>query len=90
MEIGYDIISNERGKGYGTEAAQLIVDYLFLSKDIGRIQAITDVRNKPSQRVLEKTGFKREGTIRKSGFVRGAWTNAYLYSIIREEWREPK
>jgi RimJ/RimL family protein N-acetyltransferase len=90
MEIGYDVVPSERGKGYGTEATQLIVDYLFLSKDIQRIQAITDVRNKPSQRVLEKTGFQREGTIRKSGCVRGAWTHAYLYSILREEWKQPK
>jgi RimJ/RimL family protein N-acetyltransferase len=90
MEIGYEIIPDERGKGYGTEAAQLIVDYLFLSKDVARIQAITDVRNIASQRVLEKTGFQKEGTIRKSGFVKGKWTNAYLYSILREEWRQPK
>jgi len=90
MEIGYFIIPNERGKGYGTEAVQVIVDYLFLSKDIARIQAMTNTRNKMSQRVLEKTGFKKEGTVRKSAFVRGEWTNAYLYSIIREEWKDPK
>jgi RimJ/RimL family protein N-acetyltransferase len=30
MEIGYFIAPTERGKGYGTEAAQLMVDYLFL------------------------------------------------------------
>jgi len=90
LEIGYDIIPIKRGKGYGTEATQLIIDYIFLSKNLHRIQAITDVRNKPSQRVLEKTGFQREGTIRKSGYMRGAWTNAYLYSILREEWKEPR
>lgn len=90
MEIGYEIIPKERGKGYGTEAVQLMVDYLFLSKNIGRIQAITDTRNKASQRVLEKTGFSKEGTIRKSGYVKGAWSNAYLYSILREEWKKPK
>jgi RimJ/RimL family protein N-acetyltransferase len=90
MEIGYNLILNERGKGYGTEAVQLIVDYLFLSKDLLRVQAITDVRNKPSQRVLEKAGFQREGTIRKSGFVRGEVSNGYLYGIIREDWKEPK
>jgi RimJ/RimL family protein N-acetyltransferase len=39
------------------------VALLFLSKDIARIQAFTDVRNKASQRVLEKAGFKREGTM---------------------------
>jgi RimJ/RimL family protein N-acetyltransferase len=90
MEIDCDVIPTERGKGYGTEAAQLIIDYLFLSKTIERIQTITDTRNKASQRVLEKAGFQREGTIRRSGYVRGAWTNAYLYSLLREEWKEPR
>ena len=90
IEIGYDLVPNERGKGYGTEAVQIIVDYLFLSKDIARIQAITNVKNTVSQRVLEKVGFKREGTIRKAGFARGRWVDACIYSILREEWKEPK
>ncbi len=33
------VVQSERGKGYGTEAAQLMVDYLFLSMDVSRIQA---------------------------------------------------
>jgi RimJ/RimL family protein N-acetyltransferase len=90
MEIAYGLIPNERGKGYGTEAVQLVVDYLFLSKDLVRIQAIADVRNKASQGVLEKAGFQREGTIRKSIFNRGELRDYYLYSILREEWKEPK
>ena len=44
-EIGYTLIPRERGKGYCTEAAKIMLDYLFLSKDIARIQAHTDVRN---------------------------------------------
>jgi len=90
MEIGYALIPSERGKGYCTEAAMIIVDYLFLSRDIVRIQAHTDVRNVASQKVLEKAGFKREGVIRKSMFIRGEWRNTYLFSILREEWKEPK
>jgi len=90
LEIGYAIVPSERGKGYATEAAQLVVDYLFLSKDICRIEAGTNVRNKASQRVLEKVGFKREGTLRKVMFVRGEWVDVYVYSILREEWKEPK
>jgi RimJ/RimL family protein N-acetyltransferase len=85
VEIGYGVIPSERGKGYGTEAVQIMVDCLFLSGNIVRIQAGTNMRNKASQRVLEKAGFRKEGTIRKSAFVRGEWTDAYLYSIIREE-----
>jgi RimJ/RimL family protein N-acetyltransferase len=90
VEIGYALIPSEMNKGYGTEAVQILVDYLFLTKKIMRIQATTDVRNKPSQRVLEKTGFQKEGIIRKSGFTRGEWSDDYLYSILREEWKQPR
>ena len=88
LEIGYAIAPSERGKGYCTEATQLMVDYLFLSKDVSRVQITLSVRNKASERVAEKAGFTREGTIRKH--VRGARRDAYLYSILREEWKEPK
>ncbi|MGA3193134.1 MAG: GNAT family protein [Candidatus Bathyarchaeia archaeon] len=90
LEIGYSLVPSERGKGYCTEATQLMVDYLFLSKDTMRIQAQTDPRNVASHKVLEKVGFKNEGTLRKSFFLRGEWRDAYIYSILREEWKEPK
>jgi ribosomal-protein-alanine N-acetyltransferase len=90
VEIGYTLIPSERGKGYCSEAVQMMLDYLFLSKDIVRVQAHTDVKNMASQKVLQKTGFKKEGVVRKSNFVRGEWRDSCLYSILREEWREPK
>ena len=90
QEIGYALVPSERGKGYCTEATQLMVDYLFLSKDIARIQATTHTKNVASQKVLEKVGFKREGTLRKLALVRGEWTDMFIFSILREEWKEPK
>ena len=81
---------SERGKGNGTEAVEIMVDYLFLSKDIMRVQACTDTRNLASQKVLEKAGFKKEGTMRKYFFLRGELRDVYVYSILREEWKEPK
>ena len=89
-EIGYVLIPSERGKGYCTEAAQIAVDYLFMSKDIVRIQAVTQLGNVASQRILEKGGFQKEGTIRKGMFAWGKWADLYLFSILREEWKEPK
>jgi ribosomal-protein-alanine N-acetyltransferase len=89
-EIGYSLIQSERGKGYGTEAVTIFVDYLFLSRDLIRIQAKTDLRNVASQRILEAIGFKKEGTIRRSMFIHGEWKDLELYSILREEWKEPK
>ncbi|UCG36966.1 MAG: GNAT family N-acetyltransferase [Candidatus Bathyarchaeota archaeon] len=90
LEIGYSLIPSERGKGYCTEAVQIMVDYLFLSRDVIRVQACTDTRNVASQRVLEKAGFKKEGLMRKYFFLRGGFRDAYLYSILREEWKDPK
>ena len=90
MEIGYLVIPKERNKKYGIEAVQIILDYLFLSRPLCRIQAMTDTRNLPSQKVLEKSGFKQEGIVRRSAFVRGEWVDACLYGILREEWKEPK
>jgi RimJ/RimL family protein N-acetyltransferase len=90
LEIGYFVVPSERGKGHCSEAAKIMVDYLFLSSDIVRIQAHTDLRNVASQKVLEKVGFRKEGIIRKSIFNRGEWRDAYVYSILREEWKEPK
>ena len=88
LEIGYAIAPSERGKGYCTEATQLMVDYLFLTMDVSRVMATISIKNKASERVLEKIGFTREGTIRKT--ARGERRDAYLYSILRDEWKEPK
>lgn len=90
IEIGYALIPSERGKGYGTEAIKIIVDYLFLSRDTQRIQACTDTRNLASQKALKKAGFKKEGVTRKNFFTRGKWTDDCLYALLREEWNEPK
>jgi RimJ/RimL family protein N-acetyltransferase len=90
LEIGYALLPSERGKGYCTEAARIMVDYLFLSKDIACIQATTDVGNVASQRVLEKAGFQKEGMMRKRFFINGEWRDTVLFSILRDDWKEPR
>jgi RimJ/RimL family protein N-acetyltransferase len=87
LEIAYALLPSERGKGHSTEATQLLVDYLFLSTVVSRVQVSVSIRNKASQRVAEKAGFTREGTIRRTV---GGERDSYLYSILREEWKEPK
>jgi len=90
MEMGFALIPSERRKGYGTEAIQLMVDHLFLTKNVVRIQVTTDSRNVASQRALEKVGFVKEGTMRKYFYAEGNYRDHFLYSILREEWKEPK
>lgn len=91
IEIGYAIIPSERNKGYATEAIKILVDYLFLTREIIRIQAIIDTRNVASRKALEKVGFKKEGTLRKALWaVKGEWADGYICSILREEWKKPE
>jgi len=89
LEIGTLIIPSERRKGFCKEAVTIFVDYLFLTKNISRIQATTDVRNIGSQKVLEKTGFTKEGVMRHMIFNQGDCRDFALYSILRNEWKEP-
>ena len=90
IAIGYMLVPEGRGKGYGSEAVQIMVDYLFLHKDTVRIQAETHPDNIPSQKVLLRAGFKKEGVIRKSFFSRGVYRDTALYGLLREEWRAPR
>jgi RimJ/RimL family protein N-acetyltransferase len=87
--IGYSIVPAARGRGYASEAAQLLVDYLFLHEQAERIQAETHPENLASRRVLEKAGFRLEGRLRSTVFSRGAWRDSLLFSLLRSEWGTP-
>ena len=90
MEIAYGLIPSERRKGYCSEAVRLMVDYLFLSKHVSCVQAITHINNVASQGVLKKVSFEKEGSMRKRAYIRGEWIDMVLFSILRDEWKEPK
>jgi [ribosomal protein S5]-alanine N-acetyltransferase len=88
--IGYMLAPEARRQGFGTEAVTIMVDYLFLHKDIVRIQAETHPGNVGSQKVLARVGFSREGIIRQSFFSRGVYRDTALWSILRHEWGAPR
>ncbi|MEM9004373.1 MAG: GNAT family N-acetyltransferase [Cyanobacteria bacterium P01_F01_bin.86] len=58
--IGYFLDFKEHNQGYGTEAALAVINWLFSSTDVERIEAGVTLKNIPSYRVLEKAGFTRE------------------------------
>lgn len=90
IEIGYAIEPSERKKGYGTETVRLLVDYLFLTSEIERVQAVVDARNSPSRRVLEKAGFRHEGVLRSALWdSEGRWADGDLFGILRKDWKRP-
>jgi [ribosomal protein S5]-alanine N-acetyltransferase len=84
-EIGYALSPKERRMGYMSEAARLIVDHLFSTKDIERLEAVTDAENLGSQGVLEKVGFRREGVLRKRSKRDGQYRDEFMDGILRED-----
>lgn len=87
VDIWYAItIPDERGKGYGSEAVRLLVDFLFTHKPLERVGATSDVENEASYKLLEKLGFRREGQLQRALFHHGAWHDVYAYGLIRAEW----
>lgn len=82
--------AGERGKGYGRQAVGLLVDYLFATSDLERVGATCDVENAPSYRLLERLGFRREGTIQSALFHHGRWHDVALYGVTRAQWKPPR
>jgi RimJ/RimL family protein N-acetyltransferase len=83
--IGISLLPEFRGRGFGTSAQRLLVDYLFGTGPVQRIEAYTDVDNLAERRALEKVGFVREGVLRATQFREGSWRDIVLYSLLRDE-----
>ena len=66
-EIGYGILEEYQGQGYATEAAQAACRWAFLHPDVRSLEAETDAGNAASQIVLEKCGFRPNGTFGEEG-----------------------
>ena len=83
--IGIGLLAKERGKGFGTRAQRLLVEYLLSYTQFHRIEAGTETTNLAEQRSLEKAGFTREGVIRGACFRGGEWRDMVSYSILRTD-----
>jgi RimJ/RimL family protein N-acetyltransferase len=86
--LGYIIHPIFRNKGYTTEAVKLLINHLFKTKDIIRIQAECSLNNKASIKVLDKAGFTYEGLKRKVTLIQGEYLDGAMYSILKDEWKK--
>jgi RimJ/RimL family protein N-acetyltransferase len=87
-EIGIVLLPEYRGRGIGTEAQRLLVEYLFRHSLAHRLQAGTEVDNLAEQRALEKVGFRREGVMRGVHFRAGQWRDGVMYGLLRDDRSE--
>jgi RimJ/RimL family protein N-acetyltransferase len=86
FEIGIALFPEHRGRGIGTEAQRQLVDYLFATTPVHRIQAGTETGNVAEQRALERVGFRREGVLRGVGIRAGQWRDGVMYGLVRDDW----
>jgi [ribosomal protein S5]-alanine N-acetyltransferase len=64
-EVGYVLARRYWGRGFMTEAAGAVVEWVIAQPEIHRVWATVDLDNVASQRVLEKVGMVREGVLRR-------------------------
>lgn len=88
-ELGYVLASGYWGKGIATTAVRLVTSTIFSEwPHLERLEALVDVDNKASLRVLEKGGFKREGVLRKYLILKGGIRDAVLFSLLSTDLRD--
>lgn len=81
--ISYAISVDFWGRGITTEAVKMAIPMVFHEfRHVVRIEALVENENKASQKVLEKSGFKKEGYLRKFGFNKGRIRDMIMYSLL--------
>ena len=86
-EIGFTMACEYQGRGYATEAINCLLDYVFGKLGKHRVIAVTDTRNLPATRLLERVGMRREGHFIENIWFKGVWGNEYQYAMLEREWR---
>ncbi|WP_099222158.1 GNAT family N-acetyltransferase [Listeria costaricensis] len=80
--IGYFLDEEENGKGYMTEAVKIVTELAFQELDFHRLEAGVMPHNTGSLRVLEKSGYHREGLARQNVKINGSWQDHVSLAII--------
>ena len=87
-ELGYMLRTEYEGQGVMTEALRGLLSHTLGPNDLHRITAYVDTENVASQRVLDRLGFQREGTVRHAArHPERGWRDHYLYGLLAGELR---
>lgn len=84
--LGYSMDQAHNGKGYMTEAIQLILNFAFKEAGFQRVEAGVMPRNLGSIRVLEKAGFQREGLARKLLEINGVREDHVMFAMLVKDY----
>lgn len=85
-EIAYHLDEAWFGRGIATAAVRELVQRLFERGGLRRLVATVSVDNAPSVRLLERLGFRREGTLREAYVIDARLVDQHVYGLLRREW----
>ncbi len=80
-EVGFMLKEEAQGKGYATEALNLIKEYTFHTLELNKIVAICATKNSGSYQLLEKVGFSRETFLPKNTLINGQLVDDCIYGL---------
>ena len=81
--------ADARGKGYGTEATRLMLDYAFTALGLHSVMLYTDSYNLAGQAAYRKAGFKEFGRRRQCSFLSGELHDFVYMDCLASEFTSP-
>jgi len=85
--LGYWIGQPHARRGLMTAAVNALIPFVFCTLRLHRLEAACIPSNIASVRLLEKTGFTREGFAREYLCINGLWQDHLLYALLRTDVR---
>jgi len=82
--LGYWMGQPFTGQGYMTAAVRAVIPFAFTSLRLHRLEAACIPTNNASIRLLENTGFVREGYAREYLCINGIWQDHVLYGRLQD------
>src|SRR5205814_508898 len=80
--LGYWMGASYARQGYMTAAVKAVIPFAFGTLKLHRLEAACIPANVASVRLLEKTGFKREGFARQYLCINGIWQDHLLFAKL--------
>ncbi len=75
-----------RGRGLGTDVVRVLCRYGFETRGLNRLQVDTLSDNEGMLLAAARAGFTREGQLRQSGWVNGAFVDEVVLGQLASEW----
>jgi RimJ/RimL family protein N-acetyltransferase len=85
--VGISLVLDAAGKGYGTDALRVLVEYAFTRRNLRRVYLQVLASNERAIASYRKVGFVEEGRLREHCWARGVYVDEVLMGLLRSEWR---